>query len=68
MNKKVINLGIIKDLRQKNKATFKDIGRLLDIGTTGYYKKEHGDRRFTIEEAKILAEYYNTTIEELFFE
>lgn len=58
----------LKIMRMKKQKTFRELGELLNIGATGYFKKEIGERKFTLKEAKSLADYYNLTIEELFFD
>ena len=58
------------NLRKKRKdsnTTIKSIRKLIGIKTdAGYLKKETGATAFTIEEAKILARYFETSIDILF--
>lgn len=62
-----LNLNKLKQMRKQNLKTVRELGELLGIGATGYFKKELGDRKFTLKEAKILADFYKITMEELFF-
>lgn len=57
----------IKELRVKNNKKSKEIAELLNIDVTTYSKKEAGERKISLKEAKVLADYYNTSIEDLFF-
>ncbi len=54
-------------LRKKNKITQKDLAKELNIPKSSYSKKERGECNFTIRQAKIIADYFNKTIEEVFF-
>lgn len=63
-----LNLKKLNQLRVENGKKLKDLAEILNIDTTTYFKKEIGDRKFTLEEAMILSSYYQVTIEELFFE
>lgn len=68
MDKSDINLKKIKHLRKRNHLTLIDAGKLIGVKQTGYFNKENGNRRITLEEAKILADHYGLTIEELFYD
>ena len=63
-----LNLKKLNQLRVENGKKLKDLAEILNVDTTTYFKKETGDRKFTLEEAMILSSYYQVTIEELFFE
>jgi putative transcriptional regulator len=59
----------LKELRKKRKVKVAVLARMLDISESYYYKREKGNRKsFSIEEAKILADFYKLSIDELFFE
>ena len=59
-----------ENLRKKRKdtnTTIKTIRKLIGIKTdAGYLKKETGATAFTIEEAKIIARYFETSVDILF--
>lgn len=62
-----INLEKLREFRMSSGQTYRSLAELLNLGATGYYKKEVGERKFTIEEARVLSKHYNTSIETLFF-
>lgn len=44
-----------------------DIAKIIGIGLNTYNLKENGKSSFSLEEAKKIADYFNTTIDDLFF-
>lgn len=62
-----INLNKLKSLRKQSNKTLEDIAKLLHVNTNTYFYKETGRIRLTLEEAGILANYFNVSIDELFF-
>ena len=56
----------LEDIRELNKDTQEDLARLLDINTTTYRRKEKGDAEFKSSEMFLIAEKYNTEIENIF--
>lgn len=55
-------------LRIKNNLRVEDMCELLDLKSkSNYHKKENGDLRISLREAKILADFFDMTIEDLFF-
>ncbi len=44
-----------------------DIANLLGVGLNTYNFKENGKKPFTLNEAKTIADFFNTTIDDLFF-
>ena len=59
----------LKELRKKRKIRVSTLADKLKISESYYYKREKGNRKsFSVEEAKILADFYSLTIDELFFE
>lgn len=52
--------------RKENKLKQKDVARKLDIHSVTYSRKETGEKEFTLSEALILAEMFDTTVDELF--
>lgn len=54
--------------RKKRKETAKSVAGFLNITRQTYALKESGERQFTLKEAKIIAEHYDTSIDYLFKE
>lgn len=48
-------------------ATQQCMANLLNVSLTTYNSKETGKTGFTLEEAKIVADFFNTSIDSLFF-
>lgn len=57
----------IKAYRQLRNVTQEDLAKLLGMTKQGYAFKENGKREFTLTEAKIIADYFGTSIEDIFF-
>lgn len=57
----------VRELRETAGLKQDDVAALLEISPANYCKKESGIIRFSLPEAKILADYFNTTIEAIFF-
>jgi putative transcriptional regulator len=53
--------------RNKNELTQKDIARAIKKTTSFYGMLETGKRKPSIDVAYSLAQFYNTTIEDIFF-
>lgn len=53
------------NLRKENKLTQEDIGKILNITSTGYANYENGKREPTIETLIKLADYYNVSLDYL---
>ncbi len=52
--------------RKENKLKQADVASKLMIHSVTYSRKERGELDFTLKEAFILSELFNTTVEELF--
>lgn len=61
------NLGKIRELRMKHDFTKSKIAKYLELTLNGYSMKERGKRKFTLDEAKVLADLFELSIEDLFF-
>lgn len=48
----------LKKLRKEHKKTQKEIAEILGISQNGYSYIENGDRKLSVETAKLLAEIY----------
>lgn len=61
-------LNKLKEIRENKGLTQSDMAKLLGYKhKSGYNKLELGDRKITLEQAKIISEYFNMTIEDIFF-
>ncbi len=59
----------LKEIRNKNNVTCEYLSTLLGLKTRGaYQKKESGSVPFTLNEAKIIADYFGKNINDIFFE
>ncbi|PGS81030.1 transcriptional regulator [Bacillus cereus] len=52
--------------RKERRMTQVAAAKLINKGQRTYYSKEHGKSDFTLKEAQKLAEYFKTTVDELF--
>lgn len=57
----------VKELREEMGLKQEIIAELLDISPANYCKKENGTIKYSLLEAKKIADYFNKTIEEIFF-
>lgn len=57
----------VKKLRLSRNLPQERIADWLNMSTATYSKKENGRLKWSLEEAKKLAEYFDMTIEALFF-
>ncbi|WP_346880611.1 helix-turn-helix transcriptional regulator [Clostridium sp. UBA3061] len=62
----MVNLKL-KAYRTLKSVKQEDMAKLLGIGLNTYNFKENGKKSFTLEESKMIADYFNTTVDELFF-
>ncbi|NFO40829.1 helix-turn-helix transcriptional regulator [Clostridium botulinum] len=61
VNKTLKAYRMLKGIDQKN------VAQMLGISLTTYSKKETGKTQFSLEEAKKISDYFNLSIEQLFF-
>ncbi len=58
----------LKKIREKTGTTQDEMAELLGYRhKSGYSKLENGDRKISIEQAKIISDFFNMSIEEIFF-
>lgn len=57
----------LKSFRVKFGLTQKDLADKLDISVTSYSLKETGKSQFTLKEAKEIANLFNSTIDNVFY-
>lgn len=55
-------------IRRERRMRQKDIAEVLRIDPQTYHLKESGKSDFTLREARMLARYFNCTLDELFGE
>jgi DNA-binding XRE family transcriptional regulator len=59
----------LKKIRSENNLTHKEMANLIGLKTaSAYYKKEMGSTPFSLNEAKIISEFFDKTIEDIFFD
>lgn len=58
---------ILKSLRAMKGLTQRDMAEILNMTVQTYNRKELGQREFTLEESKVIANIFGKTIEEIFF-
>lgn len=54
-------------MREQRNIKQEKIAGILGISLGNYNKKESGKIRFSLNEAKLIADFFDTTIEEIFF-
>lgn len=57
----------LKFLREERNVKQEEMADVLGISACNYYKKENGSIRFSLTEAKKVADYFELSIEEIFF-
>jgi putative transcriptional regulator len=57
----------LRELREEKGKTQEEMARILDISEPNYCKKESGQVKVSLLEAKKIADYFGQTIEEIFF-
>ncbi|EJP6472775.1 helix-turn-helix transcriptional regulator [Clostridium sp. FAM 1755] len=57
----------LKAYRCLKGAKQKDIARLIGVSLNTYNFKENGKKAFTLSEAKVISDFFDTTIDDLFF-
>ena len=58
---------IIKSLRIQHGLTCEEMAEIINCKSANYTKKERGQLRFSLEQARIFSEYFHLTIEEIFY-
>lgn len=58
----------LKQIRESNNVTQDDMAELLGYKhKSGYSKLENGERKISINQAKIISDFFKRSIEEIFF-
>lgn len=59
----------LKKIREQKGTTQDEMANLLGYRhKSGYNKLENGERKISIEQAKIISDFFNMSIEEIFFD
>jgi len=61
-----MNIDFIRSLRSYKRLTQSEMAKILNLSASSYNKKENGKVAFTLEEIKILSEYFKVPIESFF--
>lgn len=64
----MINTMNIRMQRAGKRLSQSDTAKVLDLSLVAYRQKENNIRPFTLPEAKILADFFEKSIDELFFD
>ena len=64
---KEVNLRKLRGLRAEYGLTQEEVAKKIGISTNSYNRKERGKRKFTLIEAKKLADLFDVSIEDIFF-
>lgn len=62
-----VSISKLRELRETNGFKQEEIARLLGTSLPNYSKKENGDIKFSLKEAKKIADFFKMTVEEVFF-
>ncbi|WP_173714662.1 helix-turn-helix transcriptional regulator [Clostridium beijerinckii] len=58
----------LKEIRENRGTTQDEMAILLGYKhKSGYNKLENGERKISIEQAKVISDFFNKSIEEIFF-
>lgn len=64
---KAYDVNAVRDLRRGQGLSGHAMAHIMGIPVGTYYKKEIGDVKWTLTEAKYIADYFKKTIDEIFF-
>lgn len=57
----------IKKFRESQNLKQEDLAKIINVSAVNYSKKENGNVKFSLNEARVIAQHFNKSIEELFF-
>lgn len=60
-------MSILKDLREEKGIKQEELAKLLRVSPASYSKKEAGQVKFSLYEAKEISNYFKLSIDEIFF-
>lgn len=58
----------VKELREQHNLKQEDMAAIIGVSPANYSKKEAGNIRFSLMEARKIAQYFNLKIEDIFFQ
>lgn len=59
----------LKEIREKKGITQENMAAILGYNhKSGYGKLENGDRKISVEQAKLIADFFKMSIEDIFFD
>ncbi|MDR3090639.1 MAG: helix-turn-helix domain-containing protein [Clostridiales bacterium] len=65
----ICNGNSVKSIRRERNVNVSEMANLLNLKTIqSYYKKESGKRKFSLDEAKKIADFFGMDIEDIFFQ
>lgn len=65
---KVVNIDLIKKEREKQNLSFEQMSKLMGYkGSNAYFRKENGDRRFSVEDITKISSILDIPIQSIFF-
>ena len=57
----------VREIRLQKEITQESLAKILNISMCNYCKKELNQSRFSLEQAKTIADFFGMTIEDIFF-
>lgn len=57
----------IKNFRESQNLKQEDFAKIINVSTVNYSKKENGIVKFSLREARLISQYFNKPIEDIFF-
>lgn len=61
-------MGKVKELRESKGIKQEEMAKITEMSTANYSKKENGVVKWALSEAKIIADFFDKSIEEIFFD
>ena len=61
-------MGKVKELRESKEIKQEEMAKITEMSTANYSKKENGVVKWALSEAKIIADFFDKSIEEIFFD
>lgn len=65
--KEVLFVSKVKELREAENIEQRDMAKVIGVSPASYSKKENGIIRFSLNEAKNIADFFHKSIEEIFY-
>lgn len=60
-------MGKVRELREEAGIKQEEFAEMLEMSPANYSKKERGEIKYSLEEAKKVADFFEKSIEEIFF-